>query len=83
MAARSSPRRLLGPSHATEGEAGPNLNTSAEDEGVALNPVSGSGSQMERNGIHHSNVWRSSQTAGMIGKNFVSRQRIHLGMDIG
>ena len=45
MAASSSPRRLLGPSHGTGGEAGPNLNTSAEDEGVALNPVSGSGSQ--------------------------------------
>ncbi len=47
---------LLGPSHATGGEAGPNLNTAAEDEGVAPNPVSGSaapeGRRMERNGIH-------------------------------
>ena len=56
MAARSAPRRLLGPSHATGGEAGPNLNTVAEDEGVAPNPVSGlaapEGRRMERNGIH-------------------------------
>ena len=56
MAARSAPRRLLGPSHATGGEAGPNLNTAAEDEGVAPYPVSGSaapeGRIMEMNGIH-------------------------------
>ena len=56
MAARSAPRRLLGPSHATGGEAGSNLNTAAEDEGVAPYPVSGSaapeGRRMEMNGIH-------------------------------
>ena len=56
MAARSAPRRLLGPSPATGGETGPNLNTAAEDEGVAPNSVSGSaapeGRRMERNGIH-------------------------------
>ena len=56
MAARSAPRMLLGPSHATGGEAGPNLNKAAEDEGVAQNPVSGSvapeGRRMERNGTH-------------------------------
>ena len=56
MAARSAHLRLLGPSHATGGEAGPNLNTAAEDEGVAPNPDSGNaapeGRRMERNGIH-------------------------------
>ena len=56
MAAGSALRRLLGPSHATGGEAGPNLNTATEDEGVAPNPVPGSaapeGRRMERNGIH-------------------------------
>ena len=54
MVARSAPLRLLGPSHATGGEAGPNLNTAAEDECVAPNPVSGSavpeGRRMERSG---------------------------------
>ena len=56
MAARSAPHRLLGPYHATGGEPGPNLNTAAEDEGVAPNSISGSsaleGRRMARNGIH-------------------------------
>ena len=57
MAARSAPHRLLGPFLATGGEAGPNLNTAAEDEGVTPNTVSGSavpeGRRMERNGIQY------------------------------
>ena len=48
IAARSVPRRLLGPSHAAGGEAGHNLNTAAEDEGVAPNPVSGSAAPEDR-----------------------------------